>query len=256
MQTSLHIGARRPRLLARGGGVTLLALLLVACSSSPSPSASAQPTASPSTPAPTPSPTPTPEPTPDFSNQPDTALAALIPDTLDGASVVKPSPVEYGVSPGDIGGAAFGELGLRFQSLVIAYIVKPRLSLYAVRVAPPAVETAALRPYLVAAGRYIGASNLDPSLWKETTVDGKQVWKRGEDEATLPGTTFYCWSSGEYIFLMTGSSDAENRAMVAALPGVPAPTPSPTPTTAPTAGSSVSPAASSWSGTATASRGT
>ncbi len=242
-----YLGAPRARRLLRLIGAALLPVVLVACSSTTQPSGSL-PAATPSgmTPAPTPTPTPTPQPTPDYSSHPDATLEALIPDTVDGATVVKPDPTGYGVSPGDMGTAAFGDVGLRFESLVIAYIVKPRLSLYAVRVAPPPVDTADLRPYLVKAGRYIGASNLDPALWKATSVDGKQVWMRGEDEATLPGTTFYCWSSGEYVFLLTGSSDATNRAMIAALPGQPAPTPSPSASAAPggSAATSSSPASS------------
>ena len=94
------------------------------------------------------------------------------------------------------------------------------------------VDTEELRPYLVMAGVYIGASDRDPARWKAAVVDGNRVWTRGEDEATLAGTTFYCWSSGEYVFLITGSSDATNQAMIGALPGQAAPTPTPKPSPA------------------------
>ena len=59
----------------------------------------------------------------------------------------------------------FGDIGLRFRSLVIAYVVSPRLSLYALRVEGPPVDTADLKPYLAAAGRYIGVSGLHPDAW-------------------------------------------------------------------------------------------
>jgi hypothetical protein len=146
--------------------------------------------------------------------------------------VNKPSPSTYGLTPGDFG-SVFGDLGLRFHSLALAYIEKPRLSLYAVRVAAPSVATAELQPYLAAAGQYLGVHGLHPEAWKSAVVGGHQVWRRGEDTATLPGTTFYCWSGGHYVFLMTGQSDVLNRAMVTALPGQPAPTPTPRPTTSP-----------------------
>jgi hypothetical protein len=219
----------------------LVAILLAACSSSPAPTVSPSlPSPSGMTPAPTPTPTPTPRPTPDYSSAPDPTLSALIPDTISGSPVVKPDPTSFGVSPGDIG-MPFGDLGLRFRSLVIGYVVSPRLSLYAMRVEGAPVDTNDLKPYLAAAGQYIGVSGLQPDAWKAAVVNGNRVWTRGEDEATLAHTTFYCWSSGQYVFLMTGSSDATNQAMVSALPGQPAPTPTPAPSTA----ASGSPAASS-----------
>jgi hypothetical protein len=232
--------------------VPLVLLMLVACSTSPSPSGSGLAASPNVTPAPTPAPTPTPVPTPDFTNAPDPALTALIPDTIDGAAVVKPDPSTFGVTPGDVG-TVFGAIGLRFRSLVIAYVVSPRLSLYAMRVEGASVDTADLQPYLASAGEYIGVAGLHPDAWKETVVDGNRVWTRGEDAATLPGTTFYCWSSGQYVFLLTGSSDKTNRAMVSALPGQPAPTPTPAPTSsAPTSPSaSVPPSASGSPGAVT-----
>jgi hypothetical protein len=250
MQIRLHAALRPGRHRLRLASLLVLAVTLVACSSTTTPSGSPQvPSPSGMTPAPIPSPTPTPLPTPDYSNVPDPTLSALIPDAVDGAPVVKPDPTSYGVSPGDMG-SAFGDIGLRFQSLVVAYVTKPRLSLYAARVGGAAVDTADLRPYLVTAGVYIGASDHDPALWKPVVVNGYRVWTRGEDEATLPGTTFYCWSSGQYVFLMTGSSDATNRAMISALPGQPAPTPTPTASPAASgsgAGSSTPPASASES---------
>jgi len=220
------------RRLARILAAALVPLVLVACSSSTTPSGSPDlPSPSGVTPAPTPSPPPTPRPTPDYSSHPDPTLEALIPKEVKGAPVVVPDPTSFGVSPGDFG-SVFGDLGLRFQSLVVAYVVQPRLSLYAVRVGGAPVDTEELRPYLVMASVYIGASDRDPARWKAAVVDGNRVWTRGEDEATLAGTTFYCWSSGEYVFLITGSSDATNQAMIGALPGQPAPTPTPKPSPA------------------------
>jgi hypothetical protein len=234
----------RPPLLLPG--VLLVGVLLAACSSTSAPSGTpGLPSPSGMTVAPTPSPSPTPLPTPDFTNTADPTLSALIPDTVDGAQVFKPDPTSYGVSPGDIA-MPFGDIGLRFRSLVIAYVVRPRLSLYAMRVEGPSVDTADLKPYLAAAGRYIGVSGLQPDAWKAAVVNGNRVWTRGEDEATLPKTTFYCWSSGQYVFLMTGSSDATNQAMVSALPGQPAPTP--TPTASPVASGSAAPGGSAAAG--------
>ena len=223
---------RAPRPVVALVAVTV-AGLLAACSSSPSPSGSLPaPSASGQTAIPTASPTPTPQPTPDFSSHPDPTLSALIPATVRGAPVVKPDPTTFGISPGDVG-SVFGDVGLRFRSLVIAYIVSPRLSLYAIGLDGHAVDTAELRPFLPAAGQLIGASDLRPELWKAAVVNGNRVWTRGADDATLVGTTFYCWSSGQYVFLLTGSSDAANRAMVSALPGQPAPTPTPVPSASP-----------------------
>jgi hypothetical protein len=249
MPTHLLAAARPPR----GARVCslLLAVALLGCStaepgpSTPAPSATrATGTASP-VPTLAASPSATPAPTPRFTNQPDPQLASLIPATIVGARVQKPSPGEFGITPGDIG-LVFGDLGLRFQSLAVAFVEKPRLSLFAVRVSTPVVDTSALRPYLAAAGQYVGINGLHPEAWKATVVAGKRVWRRGDDPATLAGTTLYCWSAGQYVFLLTGSSDAANRAMVKALPGQPAPTPTPRPS--PTAGASATPAASPTAG--------
>ncbi len=198
---------------------------------SPTPPPTHAGTSSPATIPSTP-PTATPEPTPRFTNQPDPQLEALIPATLVGARVEKPGPSEFGMTPGDFG-INFGELGLRFETLVVAFVEKPRLSLFAVRVAGASVDTADLRPYLAAAGRYVGINGLHPEAWRAVVIGGKRAWKRGDDPATLPGTTLYCWSAGQYVFLLTGSSDAANMAMVKALPGQPAPTPTPRPSPTP-----------------------
>jgi hypothetical protein len=223
--------------------------LLAACSSAqPSPSTPAPSPSGSAVSVPTPIPTATPLPTPRFTNPPDAELSALIPSRLRGTTVAKPAPSAYGLTPGDFG-SVFGDLGLRFQSLVVAFVEKPRLSLYAARVAAPLVATADLKPYLAAAGEYVGVHGLRPAAWKAAVVGGHQVWTRGEDTATLPGTTFYCWSAGQYVFLITGSSDTFNRAMVAALPGQAVRTPTPRPTGSPSAsGSSAGSAGAAPSG--------
>jgi hypothetical protein len=151
-----------------------------------------------------------------------------------GATVIKPPTSEFGTTPGDIG-EVFGELGLRFQTLVVAYIEKPRMSLYAVRLTGPPVLTSDLRPFLAAAAQYVGINGLHPEAWRPAVVSGRQAWMRGDDSATLAGTTLYCWSAGEFVFLLIGSSDGANRAMVKALPGQPAPTPTPSASASPRA---------------------
>jgi hypothetical protein len=240
------LAAARPSRRAIAAGLLLMSLGVSACSTaepgpaSPTPLAAHGGTSPPATIPSTP-PTATPEPTPRFTNQPDPQLEGLIPATIVGARVEKPGPSEFGMTPGDFG-INFGDLGLRFESLVVAFVEKPRLSLFAVRVAGAAVDTAELRPYLAAAGRYVGINGLHPEAWRSAAVGGKRVWKRGDDPATLPGTTLYCWSSGQYVFLLTGSSDAANMAMVKALPGQPVPTPTPRPS--PTPHTSASPATS------------
>jgi hypothetical protein len=236
MPTRLSAAAR-PSGGALASGLVLMTFVLGACSTAePGPSSPApRATSAAGTPtlAPTPTaPTPTPEPTPRFTNEPDPQLEALIPAVILGARVDKPPPKEFGMTPGDIG-LVFGDLGLHFDTLVVAFVEKPRLSLFAVRVSGASVDTAALRPYLAAAGQYVGINGLHPEAWRATTVSGKRVWKRGDDPATLAGTTLYCWSAGQYVFLLTGSSDAANMAMVKALPGQPVPKPTPRPSATP-----------------------
>jgi hypothetical protein len=203
-----------------------MALLIVvaACSGSPSPTP-APSVAEPTTP---PSPSPTPIPTPRFSNEEDAALSALIPAEVLGLGVVQPPINEYGITPGDIGQAAYGELGARFQTLVIAFVRNPRLSLYAMRVDGP-VANADLEPHLATAGRYVGIAGLVREPWELTTVAGREVWVRPSDGATLPGTRVYTWAIDDLVFLMIGVDDALNQALLAELPGEPPPTPSPEP---------------------------
>ena len=135
---------------------------------------------------------------------------------------------EFALTPGDIG-AAYGEIGDRFASLALAYVERPRLTLYAVRVEGEEVATADLEPHLATAGRYVGIAGLDPDPWEADVVGGNQVWTRPEDNATAAGTHLYTWSSGEYVFLLIGVDDALNRALIEMLPGEPAPSPTPSP---------------------------
>jgi hypothetical protein len=203
-----------------------MALLIVvaACSGSPSPTP-APSVAEPTTP---PSPSPTPHPPPRVSNEEDAELSALIPAEVSGMAVVQPPITEYGITPGDIGQAAYGELGARFRTLVIAFVRNPRLSLYAMRVDGP-VANADLEPHLATAGRYVGIAGLVREPWELTTVAGREVWVRPSDGATLPGTRVYTWAIDDLVFLMIGVDDALNQALLAELPGEPPPTPSPDP---------------------------
>ncbi|MEO7296843.1 MAG: hypothetical protein ABIZ57_11965 [Candidatus Limnocylindria bacterium] len=232
----------RLALLRLRGAVSVMlgaALLLAACSApeaSPTPGAgptSAPPSASASLAATQP-PTPSPSPTARFTNEPDEDLAALIPDTVDGVPVIVAPFDEFALTPGDIG-VAYGEIGDRFESLALAYIEQPRLSLYAVRVEGDPIATKDLEPHLATAGRYVGIAGLDPDPWEDAAVAGNQVWVRPEDNATAAGTQVYTWSSGEYVFLLIGVDDAINQALIEALPGEPAPSPTPEPSESPTA---------------------
>lgn len=230
---------------ASPGVLALAAVVLAACSgldASPSDEPSSAPSVVPSdsvTPAPTPSPTPTPEPTPRYSNEPDDELVGLIPASAAGVPVVVAPFEEFALTPGDVGGA-YGELGTRFASLVLAYVERPRTTLYAMRVDGKPVETAELEAHLATAGRYVGIAGLDPEPWEEAVVGGNVVWTRPEDNATAAGTHLYTWSSGEYVFLLIGVDDAVNRAIVEQLPGEPAPTPRPSPSTRASSSSSAS----------------
>jgi hypothetical protein len=224
----------RPRGAAGAAAALGLSIALASCGvleapATPTPVvATATPSATP-TPAPTPEPTPSPSPTARFTNEPDADLAALLPEEVAGIPVVVAPFDEFALTPGDVG-TAYGELGDRFASLALAYIERPRLSLYAVRVEGEPVRTSELRPHLATAGRYVGIAGLDPDPWEATVVGDTRVWVRPEDNATAAGTHIYTWSSGEYVFLLIGVDDAVNRALIEALPGEPAPTPSPTPT--------------------------
>ena len=239
-----------PRPSASGPLALGLVLTLAACSdAAPSGSPTIAPdsaTPSPSgTPVPTLSPTPSPEPTPVFTNEPDDELAGLIPETAGGVPVVVAPFDEFALTPGDIG-AAYGEIGVRFRSLVLAYVEQPRTTLYAMRVEGEPVETAEIEPHLATAGRYVGIAGLDPEAWEGANVGGSIVWTRPEDDATAAGTRLYTWSSGEYVFLLIGVDDAVNRAIVEALPGEPArtPRPSPSPSTGASASAPASPSGS------------
>jgi hypothetical protein len=220
-------------------------LLLAACSAdSPpateSPLASVAPNVPSTTPAPTPSPTPTAAPTPRFTNEPDEELAALLPTSAAGATVVVAPFDEFALTPGDVA-TAYGEIGNRFVSLALAYVGQPRTSLYAMRVDGEPVATEDLEPYLATAGRYVGIAGLDPDPWELSEAGGHTVWVRPEDNATAAGTMIYTWSSGEFVFLLIGVDDTVNRAIIEQLPGEPAPSPTPAPSTSGSAAPSESP---------------
>jgi hypothetical protein len=169
---------------------------------------------------------------------------------LAGRTVQVPPSEEFAITPGDVA-EAFGELGLRFTALQLAYVEQPRLSLYAMRVAAPEVTTAELEPHLETAGRYVGIAGLVREPWELRTVNGRVAWVRPEDNATAAGTMIYTWAAGEYVFLMIGVDDDLNRALFRALPGEAAPTPTPRPSRSPgTSGSaetSADPSASAGS---------
>ncbi len=213
------------------------AVALAACASDTPPTSSPSTTdAAPSvrpTQSPSPQPTPTPEQTPRFTNEPDDELAGLIPTEVNGIPVVVAPFDDFALTPGDIG-LAYGEIGNRFASLALAYVERPRLSLYAMRVEGDPVATDDLQPHLATAGRYVGIAGLDPDPWDAGVVGGKKVWVRPEDNATAAGTHVYTWSSGEFVFLLIGVDDTLNQAVIEALPGEPAP--SPTLTASPSAG--------------------
>ncbi len=222
-----------PRLAGAASLALAAAVALASCANADTP---ATPTPLPSSaaasaaesPAPTPSPTPTPAPTPRFTNEPDEELAALIPTQAAGVSVIVAPFDEFGLTPGDVG-AAYGEIGDRFASLVLAYVEQPRTSLYAMRVDGEPVETEELEPYLATAGLYVGIAGLDPEPWELSEAGGHEVWVRPEDNATAAGTMIYTWSAGELVFLLIGVDDTVNRAIIEQLPGQAAPDPTAAP---------------------------
>jgi hypothetical protein len=223
------------------------AVMLAACatddptpSATPSPRASSAPPAASVEPTAEPTPTPTAAPTARFTNEPDDELAGLIPAQANGVPVIVAPFDEFALTPGDVG-IAYGEIGDRFASLALAYVEQPRLTLYAMRVDGDPVATDDLEPHLATAGRYVGISGLDPEPWEAGEAGGHQVWVRPEDNATAAGTMIYTWSSGEFVFLLIGVDDAVNRAMIAALPGEPAPSPTPIPTATPSVSDSAEP---------------
>jgi hypothetical protein len=230
--TSHLPAAARPRLNSPTVLAALLIAAMTACTStSPSPvaSTSGQPVASASAEA-TPLSPVTPAPTPVYTNPPDPELAALIPTRLNGVTLTVPPPSDFAYTPGDFA-PAYGELGLRFRALQVAYSVKPRLSLYAVRVAAPFPTTRELEPYLETAGQYVGIAGLHRDPWHYRRVAGRVAWVRPEDDATVAGTMIYTWAADEYVFLLIGVDDRLNRALFDALPGEDAPAATPRPST-------------------------
>ncbi len=226
MPTSPTDAARWRRTVgAQALGPMLALILLLGACAAPSPT----PLASPSVDA-TPSPTPEPTalPTPLFSNSPDPELVALIPTEVAGKTVQIPAITDFSITPGDIG-QVYGEIGLRFETLQLAYIRQPRLSLFAMRMRETFATTGDLEPYLAEAGRYVGIAGLHREPWKLEAVGNHIVWWRAEDNATLKGTRFYTWAVDGLVFLMVGVDETQNLAMLAALPGEPAPSPTPLP---------------------------
>ena len=220
------------RPFARAAVLAACTMAVTACGTSdPDPTATASPAASSApaaTPVPTPDPTPTPAPTPRFTNEPDPELAGLLPTEAAGVPVIVAPFEEFALTPGDIG-AAYGAIGDRFASLVLAYVEQPRATLYAVRVDGEPVSTEDLEPHLATAGRYVGIAGLEREPWSLGEAGGHQVWVRPEDNATAAGTMIYTWSSGDHVFLLIGVDDAVNRAIIEQLPGEAAPSPSPVP---------------------------
>lgn len=245
MSSPLRVAARPRRALPTA--VALLSLLAVAACGSTNPSepiSSSPPasaTAAPRTP--TPSPSPTPAPTPRYTNEPDPELAALIPETVGGVTVVTPAVAEFAITPGDFG-EVYGDLGLRFTALQLAYIEQPRLSLYVARVDPPYPTTEDLEPYLEEAGRYVGIAGLVREPWTLETIDGNRLWVRPEDDATVLGTMIYTWAADEFVFLLIGTDDTVNRALITQLPSEAAPTPTPRPSRSPSTSASADPSPS------------
>ena len=233
---ALVAACRRSAVLVRATLLLLYAAMVVA--------ACAAPTRTPSpTQAVTPTPEPTAQPTPVFTNAPDPELAALIPNEVAGATVHIPAVTEFSVTPGDIG-EVYGQVGARFRMLQLAYVSQPRLSLFAMRMSAPFATTADLEPYLAEAARYVGIAGLHREAWTLQAVAGHLLWIRPEDGATLKGTRLYTWAADGLVFLLIGVDEAQNLAMVAGLPGEPAPTPSPLPSTAGSASSAPSPTGS------------
>jgi hypothetical protein len=227
---------RRTFLLPVVAPILLLGVVLSACSQQ-------QPTPTPSpsrSPAPTVKPTATPEPTPDYTNTADPALVKLIPTKVAGKAVQIPAITQFSVTPGDIG-EVYGEIGTRFRTLQLAFISRPRLSLYAMRLNPPFPTTADLEPYLAEAGRYVGIAGLHREPWTMQTIGKHVVWVRPGDNATLKGTRVYTWAADEFVFLMIGTDQAQNLAMLAGLPGEAPPTPTPLPSSSGSANPSVAP---------------
>lgn len=211
----------RGTLRARAVHAAAATLLLTACGTldiggpTPTPTPEPTPTVEP-TPPPTPRPTPSPTATPTYTNVPDADLLAIIPEAVGGSPVVVPE--DLALTPGDVGDV-YGEHGTRFRSLAVAFTDEPRLTLFAMRVDPPRVRTRALEPMLPEIGQYLGISEPDAEAWALTEVAGQDVWMRGEDEATSPGTQIYTWAADDLVFLLIGTDEAHNVAMITALAG-------------------------------------
>jgi hypothetical protein len=233
---SSHLpAAARPAPTRLAAASLLVTVALAACGTTPNPSASPSTGASPSSAEASPSvppsqAPPTPEPTPTYTNPPDPELAALIPTRLRGETVEVPPTTEFAMTPGDFA-AAYGDLGLQFRALQVAFVTDPRLSLYVARADEPLPTTRQLEPYLETAGRYVGIAGLQREPWRYRRIDGRVTWERPEDNATAAGTHIYTWAADTYVFLLIGVDDQLNRAMLAALPGerAPAQTPRPSP---------------------------
>jgi hypothetical protein len=232
---------RVPRAMA-----ATIACALVACSpapSSPTPRASSVQSSSTQAPAATPEPSPTPAPTPVYTNPADPELAALVPAQVGAVAITIPPVTEFSVTPGDIG-EVYGEIGLRFVALQVAYVERPRLSLYAMRMRSPFATTQELEPHVATAARYVGIAGLHREPWQLEEVADRLVWVRPEDDATAAGTMIYTWAADEYVFLLIGVDDALNRGLLGALPGEPLPTPTPRPSRSPAASGSHQPSES------------
>jgi hypothetical protein len=234
--TSQHSAAARPAQIRLVGASLLVAVALGACGTNPNPTPGRSVVASPSAPpasssAPPSEPPPTPQPTLTYTNPPDPALVDLIPSSLRGQAVHVPPTGEFAMTPGDFA-VAYPELGPQFKALQVAYVTDPRLSLYVARLDPPLPTTRQLEPYLETAGRYVGIAGLHREPWRYRRIGGRVAWERPEDNATVAGTHIYTWAADSYVFLLIGTDDRLNRAMLAALPGerAPAQTPRPSPT--------------------------
>ncbi|HET7141755.1 MAG TPA: hypothetical protein VFJ03_04670 [Candidatus Limnocylindria bacterium] len=245
MSIPLTVAVRR-RAATRALPAIFSVAVLAACGSqtlSPTSPPSGSPAASGTgVPLPTATAVPTPMPTPSYTNPPDPGLAQLIPQRVRGARVDVPPHSQFAYTPGDMV-PAYGDLALRFTALQVAFVVDPRLSLYAARVEGQLPTTRELEPYLPTAAEYVGISGLHRKPWRYRTIDGRVTWVRPEDDATALGTMIYTWTGGEYVFLLIGTDDRQNRAMFAALPGekAPAATPRPTPSSTPGASGSGQP---------------
>jgi hypothetical protein len=232
---SRHLAAARPAGRAHASLTAgLLVVLAAACGTAPSATPSASgPAASGSqqatgTQPPTPSQAPTALPTPSYTNPADPELVTLIPTRVQGIHIEVPPRNQFAYTPGDFG-SAYGELGLRFRALQVAYVVQPRLSLYVARVDEPQPTSRSLEPYLATAGQYVGIAGLHREPWRYKRIGGRVTWVRPEDNATLAGTFVYTWAADGFVFLMIGNDDSFNRAVFAALPAESAPTATPRP---------------------------